>query len=348
MSGKDDKTEQPTPKKLRDARKKGQIAKSKELSSAVVIVALLLWLSFSGEYYLNLLNELMDFPAWLGQTSFDKAFDDMVGKAFSIAVQMLLPVLGIAFLCAFISEVAQVGVLFTGETVKPDLKKLNPGKAIKQMVSKKNAIEFAKSIVKIGLMGYLLLSVITDAIPVLINVPYCGLECIPPMLGMMFFDVVKYAAFAFIFLAAFDYAFQKSEHIKELKMSKDEVKREYKEQEGSPEIKGKRKQLFQEIVSSQQTENVKRSSVVVSNPTHLAVGLLYQEERTPLPIITLQERGLHAERVFAIAEEEGIPIMQNIPLAHALMDAELHAYIPNDLVQPVVELLRLLRQMHPN
>ena len=345
MSQSDDKTEPPTPKRLRDARKKGQVAKSKELTSAVLIVALLMYLATSGEQYIELFNELIDMPAWFAGEDFSVALDAATSKAINIALQMLAPVIGIALLGAVAAEVAQVGILFTGETVKPDLKKLNPGKAIKQMFSKKNAIEFLKSCLKIGLMGYLIYMVIANAIPNLLNVPYCGIPCIPPLLGDMFFDVVKYASFAFILVAAFDYGFQKSQHIKELKMSKDEIKREFKEQEGSPEIKGKRRQLFQEIVNSQQQSNVKRSTVIVSNPTHLAVGLYYEEQRTPLPVVTLQERGLQAERVFAIAEAEGIPVMQDIPLAHALMDANLHAYIPNDLVQPVVELLRLLRQL---
>lgn len=345
MSQSDDKTEPPTPKRLRDARKKGQIAKSKEMTSAVLIVSLLLFIAFSGEHYLNLVDELFDTPAWFAQADFHNALDAAVAKGVNVAVQMLLPVIGIAVLAALISEVAQVGILFCAETVKPDMKKLNPGQAVKQMFSKKNAVEFLKSCVKIALMSYLVYMVIFDAIPVLVNVPYCGLGCIPPLLGEMFFDVVKYAAFAFVLVGAFDYGFQKSEHIKQLKMSKDEIKREFKESEGSPEIKGRRRQLFQEIVSSQQESAVKRSSVIVSNPTHLAVGLYYEEQRTPLPVITLQERGLFAERVFAIAEAEGIPVMQDVPLAQALMDADLHAYVPSDLVQPVVELLRVLRRM---
>ena len=251
MSQSDDKTEPPTPKRLRDARKKGQVAKSKELTSAILIVALMLYLSISGEHYTRLIDELFDTPGWFASGDFSTALDAAVAKGINVAVQMVAPVIGIAVLAALVSEVGQAGVLFSAETVKPDLKKLNPGKAVKQMFSKKNAVEFLKSCAKIALMGYLIYMVVVDAIPTLINIPYCGIPCISPMVGGLFFDIVKYASFAFILIAAFDYGFQKSEHIKQLKMSKDEIKREFKESEGSPEIKGKRRQLFQEIVNSQ-------------------------------------------------------------------------------------------------
>ena len=344
MDSSSDKTEQPTPKRLRDARKKGQVAKSKEVSSAAVIVSLMLFLWASSDFYLKKFEELLESPIWLESVVFDAAFDDMVRKALELGLLMIFPVALIGLLAAVFGNFVQVGVLFAPEAVKPDLKKINPGKALKNIFSKKNMVELLKSLLKIAFMTYLIGHIIWVNASTIMRIPYCGINCIMPILGMLFSQVVIYASAAFIIVAAADYVFQKFEHIKGLKMSKDEVKREYKETEGSPEIKGRRRQLFMEIVNSQQVANVKRSSAIVTNPTHMAIGLYYAQEKTPLPIVTLKEQGCIAQRIVEIAEQEGIPVMQNVPLAHSLMaDASLHTYIPDDLIAPVAEVLLAVR-----
>ena len=344
MSDSSDKTEQPTPKRLRDARKKGQVAKSKEVSSAAVIVSLMLLLLLASDFYLGKFEELFETPVWLESVSFEAAFDVMVEEVLKLGLAMLFPVMLIGLLAAVLSNFAQVGVLFAPETIKPDLKKINPAKALKNIFSKKNMVELLKSLLKISFMTYLIGHIIWVNASTIMGIPYCGMNCIMPILGMLFSQVVIYASIAFIVVAAADFVFQKFEHIKGLKMSKDEVKREYKETEGSPEIKGRRRQLFMEIINTQQTSNVKRSSVIVTNPTHLAIGLYYDQERTPLPVVTLKEQGCIAQRIVEIAEQEGIPVMQNVPLAHSLMlDAGLHTYIPDDLIAPVAEVLLAVR-----
>ena len=346
MSGSDDKTEQPTAKRLRDARKKGQVAKSKEVPSTAVIVVVLLFLWNARDYYMDKLEQLMNLPLWIESVPFEKSFNDMVREVFELGLAMVLPVVALAALAGILGNFFQVGVLFAPEAVKPDLKKVNPGAALKNIFSKKNAIELLKSIIKIVIMTYLIGHVIWIHMPSLLRIPYCGIDCVFFTLGMALLDVIIYTSIAFIVVAALDYVFQKFEYIKGLKMSKDEIKREYKESEGDPQIKGRRRQMFAEIVSSQQTSNVKRSSLIVSNPTHVAVGLYYEREKTPLPVVTLKEQGLHALRVIEIAEKEGIPVMQNIPLAHSLLEeCDLNAYIPDTLIGPVATVLRLVRGM---
>lgn len=347
MSGSaSDKTEPPTPKRLRDSRKKGQVAKSKEVVSAAIIVSLTFYLIGATDYYMELFRDLFNFPYWVDQVPFVQAYDQMVTKAFQLGLAMIAGPIGIAVVMAVASNFAQVGALFAAESVKPDLKKLNPGKALKNIFSKKNLVELLKSLVKIGVLGVAVAYVIWQGLPNLMRVPACGLGCLMPTFGVLFAELINYVALAFILVAVADYAFQKMDYIKGLKMSKDEVKREYKESEGSPEIKGRRRSLFQEIVNSQETSNIKRSSVVVANPVHLAVGLQYESGKTPLPVVTLKEQGLNAQRVVAIAEQEDIPVMINVPLAHSLMaDADVDQYIPDDLIRPVAEVLRLLGEL---
>ena len=347
MSGSSsEKTEPPTPKRLRDARKKGQVAKSKEVVSAAIVVSLLFSLTAGADYYLGLFRDLLAMPLWLEQVTFEEAFDDMVRKSFILALSLIAPPVGTALVVAVLANVAQVGALFVTEPLKPDLKRLNPGKALKNIFSRKNLVELLKSVVKIAVLGAAVTHVVWNGMPMLMGIVHCGIACIMPALGSLFAELAIYVAVAFIVLAVADFAFQKLSYIKDLKMSKEEIKREYKESEGSPEIKSRRRSMFMDIVNSQETSNIRRSSVVVANPVHLAVGLYYEKDRTPLPVVTLKEQGLNAQRVVAIAEREGIPVMVDVPLAHALTsDGQVSRYIPSDLVAPVAEVLRLLRNL---
>ena len=347
MSGSSsDKTEPPTPKRLRDARRKGQVAKSKEVVSASIIVSLLFFFCVADDYYLRLFRDLFESPLWLERVTFQEAFDDTVRKAFTLGVSLIAPPVGIALAMGVLANFAQVGALFAVEAVKPDLKKINPASALKNIFSKKNLVELLKSLVKIAVLGSAVTHVVWNGIPSLIGVVHCGLPCLMPVLGALFTELVIYVSLAFIVVAVADYAFQKMSYIQGLKMSKEEVKREYKESEGNPEIKSRRRSLFQELLNSQEASNVRRSSVIVANPVHFAVGLFYEKGRTPLPVVTLKEQGLNARRVVAIAEREEVPVMVDVPLARSLMsEAKLNQYIPNELIAPVAEVLRLLRSL---
>jgi type III secretion protein U len=161
-----------------------------------------------------------------------------------------------------------------------------------------------------------------------------------PAAGSLFASLIFRVAPVFLAVAAFDYFFQRWQYVKGLRMSKDEVKREYKEMEGDPQIKGKRKQLHQEMAMSNTLANVRKAQVVVTNPTQVAVALMYDEEKTPLPVIVGMGEGQLARRIVEIAREEGIPVMQNVPLARALLqDGVENEYIPADLIKPVAEVL---------
>ena len=339
-----DKSEPPTPRRLREARKKGQVAKSKEIPSAAIVILLLFYLDLGSDYYLGLLKELLDFPVWIGQTTFEHAFDAMLTKAFALSIAMFAPPVVIALLVAVLAYFFQIGPLFSSKVAKPDGKRINPVHSLKNIFSMKNLVELLKSLFKIAILGTAITYVLWKAMPALINVVHCGLGCLTALLGVMFREIVIYVSLAFVVVAIVDYIFQKRAHIKSLKMTKDEVKRDFKEMEGDPEMKGRRRSLFMEIISSQETANVRRSSVIVANPIHLAIGLYYNKDRTPLPIVTFKGQGLNARRIVATAEREGVPVMVNVPLAHSLMlDAQLDRYVPGDLVAPVIELLKLVR-----
>ena len=347
MSGSSgNKTEPPTQKRLRDARKKGQVAKSKEVVSASLIIFLLAYLWLSSDYYMEKFRQLMALPVTTYGIDFDAALGEIIVETFKFAVVLVLPVVGIALVVGIAANFLQIGALFAPEIIKEAPKKLNPAKAIKNIFSRKNFIELVKSILKIVFLGYLIYIALRHDIGNLLEIPNCGLACLLPVFGSLMGKIITYAIIAFIIVAVADYFFQKFDYIKNLKMTKDEVKREFKEMEGSPEIKSHRRQLFQEIVNSQVANNVSRSSVIITNPTRMAIGIYYDEEETPLPIVTLKEQGTMAKRVIEIAREKGIPVMENVPLAHALMDqANIDQYIPSDLIKPIAEVLRVIKEL---
>lgn len=344
-----EKTEQPTPKKLRDARNKGQVAHSKEVVSTFIIIGVFGFFWATWPHYFDELKELILMPASL----YDLPFEDAVKKLFDLlmadAVALLVPLLGLVLALGIIGNMIQVGVLFATESIKPDLKKISPAQGIKRIISMKNVIEAIKSIIKITFLGLLIYWVITGSLRDLMKIPDCGLACLTDLLQSLLLKIALYSSGAFIIIAAADFAFQKFQHIKQLKMSKEEIKQEYKEMEGDPHIKGKRRHLQQELLMSGLESQVKKSSVIVTNPTRIAVGLYYQEGETPLPSVTVKGENLIAKRIIEIAKKEGIPIMEHVPLARGLLaDGEVNQYIPTELIEPVAEVLRWLRDLAQN
>ena len=336
MSG--EKTEQPTPKKLRDARKKGQVAKSKEVSGTLGLVAVLVTLWMMSDTYIETIKEMVILPSQVYNENFKDALKIVVSGVLEKAILLILPLVAVAMLSAIIGNVMQFGLLFSGESIKPDIKKISPLGGLKKIFAIKNLVEFFKSVIKILFLTFVVYYVIKTSIGDMVNLPYCGSACILPVVGVLMKKLLLYATVAFVIIAILDYMFERYQFTKQQKMSKDEVKREYKESEGSPEIKGKRKEIHQEIINS--ADNTSKSDVVIKNPTHLAIGLHYNQGKTPLPMVTVKGRGGLAQFIIKIAEKEGIPVLENVPLAHALYDLNITDFIPGELIEPVAEVFR--------
>ncbi|AMO57378.1 preprotein translocase U [Endozoicomonas montiporae] len=341
MSG--EKTEQPTPKKLRDARKKGQVAKSKEVSGTFGLLLVIAVLWFMSDEYLTTIQEMVILPSTVYNEPFEDAFKIVTMGILNKAIELLIPLVAVTLLGAIIGNVMQFGFLMSGESIKPDLKKISPVGGLKKIFAMKNLMEFFKSVVKIIFLSIVVYYVIKNSLGDMVNMPYCGSSCILPVTGVLLKKLLLYAIAAFVVIAVLDFMFEKYQFTKQNKMSKDEVKREHKESEGSPEIKGKRKEIHQEILN--EAENTKKSDVVIKNPTHLAIGLHYSQDKTPLPLVTVKGRGGRARFILKIAEKEGIPILENVPLAHALFDTDIASYIPSELIEPVAEVFRWVEDL---
>lgn len=341
-----DKTEDPTPKRLRESRQKGQVAQSKDVVSTALLVALFGYLVAMSGSISGKLQEMIRLPASFYQAGFADNLGRTLGGVAGTAAAIVLPILVITIVTAIAASFFQFGLLFSFEAAKPSAKKLNVGANLKNMFSLKNLVEFLKSILKVVVLTAVIYFLIRDSLDLLVRAPRYGLPGVGALFEQLVIRILAFTMLVYAVVAAFDYFFQKRMHLQQLRMSKDEVKREYREMEGDPQIKGMRRQLHHQMVMSDSIERTRKATVVITNPTHYAIALLYEAEETALPVVLAKGQDLMAKRMIEVAQEEDIPIMENVPLAHALMDqADVNHFIPSELIDPVAQVLRWVQEL---
>ncbi len=341
-----EKTEQPTDHKLRKAREDGQVAKSKDFTQTLLLAALLGYTLVASDSLVKRFVEIMGAPAMVYGMSFRGAASIMLSQAWDATLWLVMPYVLIVLVVGIFAEVVQTGVLFAFKALIPKGDKLNPVTNLKQMFSMKNMVEFVKSLAKVIFLSILVAKVLRDSLDPLIKIPAAGMGAVGLAVVDMMTTLVIYTFLAYTAIALFDFAYQRYSYIKGLMMSMEEIKQEYKQMEGDPHVKSHRRQLAQEIAMGEMVENTRKASVVVTNPTHIAVAIYYDEGETPLPIVLGKGEGLVAEQIKRVAEEEGIPVMQNVPLARAMMrSAEVNQYIPSEFIEPVAEVLKALKRL---
>ena len=343
-----EKTEKATSKKLRDAKKKGQVAKSQDLPGAatfvVSIAATLAMLPFIysqiGAFMTNTFSLVThpDLPAVIA-TVFANAI-------YVISITSIPIVLVVAFsgaLATFIS----MGPVFAPEVFKFDIKKFNPIENLKAKFKLKTLVELLKSLAKITIAFFLVYQVVRDSIPALIQVQNDSVPNALLLFWFFLYEVVKRVTLLFLTIAIADFAYQKYNFSKEMMMEKFEVKQEYKETEGNPEIKGRRREVAREIAYSEGPAALTaKANAVVTNPTELAIALGFDPKLDPCPYILAMGKGILAKEIIKIAEKANVPIVRNISLAHILWDeAKLFEYIPEKSYEPVAEIMRWLAEL---
>jgi len=335
-----EKTEQPSPKKLRDAREKGQVARSQEVTTTVSLMSVIAYLWFNWGSIQQKIIEMFDVVKFLPPTSLDTDVFRIVYAIAHQSVSILAPVLGICIVAAIIANFAQFGILFSFQSLAPSLDRISPGAGFKRIFSMKQIVELIKSILKIIFMSALLYLVLKEAIASYIYTLDCGLTCFINVSSAVLQKIFTYTALAFIVVAIADFVYQRHSHTKSLMMTKDEVKREYKESEGDPHIKGKRKQLAHELLMSDSGGATRKATALVVNPTHFAVAFRFKEGETPLPLVVAKGRNANAHFLRANAEEAGVPVFRNVRLARTLYaEVEVGEFIPDDLFDVVAEVL---------
>lgn len=343
-----EKTEEPTAKKLEDARKEGQVAKSREIGNGLGLLALFLvlkfWIGSMGEHFLELFeaiyNRIPEITRLIGNPVPETGLSILFKEAIILIIQIVLPIFIIGFLVAFVSDYVQVKWKPTGKPLQPKFSKLNPIKGFKKIFSANAIVELIKSIAKIGLIVYVVYSYLKDRqnqIFLLYNMP---LMQAVSLVGTTVIDLGIRISAVYMIIALADFAYQKYKFKKDMKMTKQEVKEEYKNQEGNPEIKGKIRQRMREVSQRRMMQALPQADVVITNPTHYAVAIQYEPEKYPAPIVIAKGEDFLAQKIKEVAKENEIEIVENKPLARMLYaNVEVGAQVPPELYQAVAEVL---------
>lgn len=339
MSG--EKTEEPTEKKLEDARDKGESPKSQDVNTAASMMTAAVLLNMSpwiAGAHMKKLFAIVEERLWTAQTD-----EEVMGLAFDMAkegVAMVLPYVATSIAIALIASFAQVGFKISFDPLSPNFDKVNPGSGIKKLFSVRSIIDFIKMVGKAIALGWILYAIIEGLLPLVIGAATQQPAVIVDIAWAAILKLMIAATIVFIVLGPLDWGIQIWLFKRDQKMSKDEVKREYKEMEGDPEIKGKRKQLAQELANSAPEKRVPNANVVVTNPTHYAVALRYEAGVTPLPVVVAKGHDAEAALIRALAARHHVPLVSNPPLARALYKLPLDEPIPEALFEAVAAVLR--------
>ncbi len=336
------KTEEPTPKKLEEARKKGQVALSREVNNWVMlltgtIVVLALGPSVMTELSLHMrtyIEQAHLLPPPPG------GFEITLGQSFWKIIGILLLPLLILMAAAFLGPFLQIGPLFAPESIKPDISKVSPIEGFKRLFSMRSLVEFGKGIFKIGvigLVGVLLLYPFFGGIDHMVGL---SLSAMMDEFSGLVARLMAGVLIALLVIAVIDLAFQRQEHYKKMRMTKQELKDEYKQTEGDPHVRAKLRQLRQEKARSRMMQSVPEADVVITNPTHFSIALSYKPEEMAAPVVVAKGADEVALRIREIAEEHDVPLVENKPLARVLFDeVEIEDAIPEVHFQAVAEII---------
>lgn len=357
MAGKNDggdKTEQPTPKRLADARKKGDVAKSKDVTATVTLfvwaLVLLFGIGFAGSKLIALFDDTFAAVA-AGQP-----FVFSAGALGGNALTALLIITGLALvppaIAGFLSEFLQAGGVFTFEKIKPGLDKMNPVEGIKKMFSIDNLGELIKTLTKAILITIVvwfvfkasMASIFDGAGPALIavggNEGRAAAGAALMSAGAVVRDALLWTFGAFLFVAVLDMAWQRHRYIKKMRMSMRDIREEAKENEGNPLIKSNRRQMHEEWANQNAIGAARQANVLVVNPTHIAIALDYDQERCPVPVMTGKGEGPLATAMREAAIEAGVPIVRHVPVARGLYeDGALDEVIPRDMFDAIAQIV---------
>lgn len=343
-----EKTEPATPKKLREAREEGQVAKSKELGMAVDLIVLFLTLkvavssvgeSFIGNFY-EIYNKIPDVVTE-GNKNFSSALAaSMMTDVLLTILKMCAPFFILGFASTILVNIVQVGWKPTTKPMKPKFSKINPLSGFKRIFSKDSLFELLKSLAKLLLMGYLAYTSIMDQKDLLFLVYDIPLIQVMLLVGSIVIDIGVKISFVYLILALVDLFYQRHKFGEDMKMTKQEVKDEYKNVEGDPEVKGKQKQRMREASQRRMMQSLPTADVVITNPTHLSVAIKYDADANRAPLVVAKGENYLAFRIREVAKENKIEIVENKPLARMLYtNVDVGAEVPPELYQAVAEVL---------
>jgi len=354
-----DKTEAPTQKRIADARKKGDVAKSKDLTSVAGLFAWLLLTTFGAGFAGDRLAALFNtsFDAVARGLPFAQAWSDIGIASVWLFILLTAVTMIPAALVGLFAEFMQTGAIFTFEKLTPSLDKLNPFEGLKKMFSMDNLVELAKTVAKAALMLLITFLVLRSSLPEIVSGLPTG--AMPTMRGVghvaasealretgtLTARMLTWTLTAFVAVAIVDISWQKHSYTKKLRMSLRDIRDEVKENEGDPYIRQQRKAMHQEYANQNAVGAARTANVLVVNPTHLAIALDYDPETCPVPTIAAKGEGPLAQAMREAAEAAGVPIIRNIDVARALFErGVINDLVPRDMFEAIAEIILWARK----
>ena len=342
-----EKTETPTVRRRQEARERGQVARSMDLSSAVILLAALVALNFLGARMFTQLGAMMDklltLPARGSWNVADTA--EMIRSSLTSIAMILLPLLVVIMLAGLLSNLMQVGFIFSAEPLKPSLSKLDPIAGAKRMFSKKALVRLVMSLSKVAIVAGIAYVTIQSRLAMIAGATRLGYMQIAALGGELVFLLGVRLGVVLLALALLDFLYQRWQHEQDLKMSRQELKDDLKRMEGDPQIRARRQRVARQLAMQRMSMEVPRSTVVVTNPTHLSVALRYVEGMHA-PRVVAKGSGFMAVRIRQLAAAAGVPIVERKPLAQALFKScKVGEDIPVNLYKTVAEILAYVYEL---
>lgn len=348
MAG-EDKTEKATPKKRRDQRKEGNVLQSKEIVTAFSVAGIFAGAALLAKLILqqciSITGEIFAEIGTVTEVNTEFVIQLYV-RVLTVLVITILPLSLIAMLVGSLPTVAQTRGLFTMKALRPKFSRLNPLEGFKRLFSIQSAVGMIKSLIEVIIICYVVYSQIVGRIPQIIALMNTDVIVGLSYFGTTIFELVMIICVLLVFVAAADFLFQWWQFEKKLKMSKQEVKDEYKQMEGDPQIKGKIKQMQQQMAQKRMMAEVPTSDVVIRNPTHYAIAIKYDQDKNRAPIVVAKGVDALALRIVKIAQENDIYMTENPPLAHLLYNTvKIGMEIPPDLYHTIAEILAVVYEI---
>jgi flagellar biosynthetic protein FlhB len=342
----EDRTEAPTPRRRQEARSKGQVARSQDLTAAVVLVAAFATLRLFGPHLWRTLLAVVSIS--LSPDS-PMRLDEMPMFAGAVGTELakrLAPLFVVLFLAAVVVLYAQVGLLFTWQPLMPSLAKINPLNGFARLFSLRSVMAAVTSFAKLILVGVVAYFTIAHGAASILHSFTFGFHDVVRLGCALTFELGMKLSVALLILALLDFAWQRFRHERDLRMTKEEVKDELRSMEGDPSIKRRRRQLQLQMAMQRLRKDVPKADVVVTNPTHLAVAIAYDAETMIAPKVVAKGADEIALRIRQIAAEFGIPIVERKPLARALYDTvDVGQYIPEQFYRAIAEILAYIYEL---
>ena len=345
---KEEKTEEATPKKKSEARKKGQVARSKDVGLAITMVTCTLVILLLSSM---IVGNLKDTMIYFLQSGMLQDINEMSIKSIVITILLkaglcILPVVIPIMIAGIVASLMQTGFLLTGEPLKPKFSKLNPISGFKNMFSKKSFVDLLKNLAVVTVMGFIGFLYVRDNYDKILQISNTYLPSLGGQVQDLVVGIFFQVSLVLVIIAAADYFVQFRFHQKDLRMTKQEIKEEYKQMEGDPQIKSKIKQKQREMATRRMMASVADATVVITNPTHLSIALKYEEGNNEAPKVVAKGADLVALKIKEVAKENDVPIMENKPLARMIYEqVDIDREVPQEMYQAVAEILAMVYKL---